>query len=503
MKKILVVLAVMLVIGAAVYLLMPSGEDVAENLDQAGAGDARVVAAVAAGEGDATFSLDADNTSIGFSCSKTLAGKTLAVHGGWSGEFGSRLDGEVIVDADTGEVRQVRVEIEVGSLWSEHDLLTDALLHKGFFQAEAHPTARFVSTSIVPASGETSALEGATHQVEGNFLLNGIEKSIAFPARIEVGEGLLKVTSSFALDRKDFNVNFTDTVGFGLLTDENISHQVAVKLMVQAGGAAPAEEDAEHEPVVKRDLAPLDESTLAASYTETIEVSQVDFDMVLVPGSPDQGIRAFYLGRYEVTWDEFMPWVACEDVEDTDEHGILRARKLRPSPPYGDITRGYGSSGYPALSMSRLSAELYCAWLSQQTGRTYRLPTEKEWEYAYTLGGGDLGQAMTAETADAVAVYAGNSEDDFTMEAATRSVGSKEANELGIHDMAGNVCEWVSTDGEERVARGGHFESEPGELGRGRHVEDPSWNLNYPNVPKSIWWFVDARWVGFRLVSDP
>jgi formylglycine-generating enzyme required for sulfatase activity len=81
------------------------------------------------------------------------------------------------------------------------------------------------------------------------------------------------------------------------------------------------------------------------------------------------------------------------------------------------------------------------------------------------------------------------------------------ADSLGLFDMAGNVCEWTAgkEDAKERVARGGHFQSSLEELGlAGRHVEDMDvWNMNYPNEPKSIWWFVDARWVGFRLVCDP
>ena len=70
--------------------------------------------------------------------------------------------------------------------------------------------------------------------------------------------------------------------------------------------------------------------------------------------------------------------------------------------------------------------------------------------------------------------------------------------------MAGKGCEGVMSDDSIHVARGGHFLSDLNELGVGRHIEDhEKWNMNYPNEPKSIWWFVDAKWVGFRVVCDP
>ena len=151
--------------------------------------------------------------------------------------------------------------------------------------------------------------------------------------------------------------------------------------------------------------------------------------------------------------------------------------------------------------MSRLSAELYCKWLSKQTGKTYRLPTEKEWEHIYRLGGG-LDTPPSDEDANRVAVYTDNSWDDDIDDWATRPVESTQPDKLGIYDMVGNVCEWVTGTGDERVARGGHFDSEREELGVGRHVETADWNRDYPNEPKSIWWFVNARWVGFRIVRD-
>jgi polyisoprenoid-binding protein YceI len=499
--------AAAVLVGLAVFVLMPEREDEAKSLSKAGAGEARAVEQVKAESGDRTFALGPGNTTVDFSCAKTLAGKTLSVQGGWSGELNSRLSGELVAAAD-GSVKSIRVEIDMRSVWSEHDMLTDALLRRGFFLVDQAPTSTFVSTSIRAGGVTNAALSNATHTVEGNFKLNGIEKSIAFPAAIEVAADRATLRSAFSLDRKVFNCNFVDTAGLGLLTDENIATEVALKVKVDArlgGGAEAATAAVEEEEKLAPPLSPAEASALPAAFAETIPATQVRFDMILVPGDAAAGLAPYYIGKREVTWDEFAPWMTCRDVPDTDQHGVLRAKKLRPSMSYIDVTRGYGSSGFPALSMSRLSAELYCKWLSAQTGRRYRLPTEEEWNRAWVLGGRSPDKPLaSAGEAEAVAVFEGNSFDDFDGKYKSRAAGSKAPNKLGIHDMAGNVAEWVVTPGEQRVIRGGHYSSTFDQLGgAGRLVESREWNINYPNEPKSIWWFVDAEWVGIRLVCEP
>ncbi|MBS0496632.1 MAG: formylglycine-generating enzyme family protein [Proteobacteria bacterium] len=129
----------------------------------------------------------------------------------------------------------------------------------------------------------------------------------------------------------------------------------------------------------------------------------------------------FEIGKYEVTFDEY------------DVFASATKRKL-PS------DKGWGRGKRPVIDVSFDDAQAYVQWLSKQTGRKYRLPTEAEWEYAARAftqiryyWGGNIGK-NNANCQNC------GSQWDYRQ---TAPVGSFKPNAFGLHDTAGNVREWV------------------------------------------------------------
>ena len=136
--------------------------------------------------------------------------------------------------------------------------------------------------------------------------------------------------------------------------------------------------------------------------------------------------RDFALGRYEVTREEFGAFVRSTGLD-------------WPEPDYPQTDRD------PAVNVSWNWANQYVEWLSENTGHTYRLPSEAEWEYALRAGttsatpwGGD-GGAPCGYANVYGSGYGGC--DDGNPE--TTPVGEFRPNEFGLYDMSGNVWEWV------------------------------------------------------------
>jgi formylglycine-generating enzyme required for sulfatase activity len=101
--------------------------------------------------------------------------------------------------------------------------------------------------------------------------------------------------------------------------------------------------------------------------------------------------------------------------------------------------RGWGRGRRPAINVSWDDAQAYIAWLSQGIGRAYRLPSEAEWEYACrarTTSRYSFGEAITPDDANYADSRLGR----------TTAVGAYSANRWGLHDMHGNVLEWVEDD---------------------------------------------------------
>lgn len=93
---------------------------------------------------------------------------------------------------------------------------------------------------------------------------------------------------------------------------------------------------------------------------------------------------------------------------------------------------------HPIVNVSYDDAVAYCYWLNEHGG-SFRLPTEAEWEFAARGGVKSKGYKFSgSDNIDSVAWYGGKG--GF----GTKPVAKKQANELGLYDMAGNVYEWVS-----------------------------------------------------------
>ncbi|MFL7870751.1 MAG: SUMF1/EgtB/PvdO family nonheme iron enzyme, partial [Anaerolineales bacterium] len=140
-------------------------------------------------------------------------------------------------------------------------------------------------------------------------------------------------------------------------------------------------------------------------------------------------VRTFWIGKYEVTFDEYLAFV------------FDKGTTYKPPPD-----EGWGRGSRPVINVSWDEARAYAAWLSDVTHKEFRLPTEAEWEYAARANstksywwGNDVneGGKVWANCSNC------GSEWDDKM---TAPVGSFPENPFRIHDMNGNVWEWVEDD---------------------------------------------------------
>jgi formylglycine-generating enzyme required for sulfatase activity/nitrate/TMAO reductase-like tetraheme cytochrome c subunit len=301
-----------------------------------------------------------------------------------------------------------------------------------------------------------------------------------------------------------------------------------------------------------------------ADYVEQIPGTGVTLSMKAISGgvfrmgsdegesfrSPDEGpqrtvtVSPFFMAEVETTWNQFWAFYARTMSEGRIPPDVVFAANADstidalsgPTPPFGLPDRGWGGGERPAITMTHYAAEIFCRWLSLQTGKPYRLPTEAEWEYAarggtqtpYFFAGtprsysneGFWRRFFAPETnviSDYV-VYANNSKN---------RTGEPDAvlpNPFGLKNMLGNVMEYCAdrydpqayaktppevtdplvTEGDEWVVRGGNYASDASELrvAARSHTRHDEWMRTDPQQPKSIWWYSDVCGIGFRVVCD-
>ena len=214
-------------------------------------------------------------------------------------------------------------------------------------------------------------------------------------------------------------------------------------------------------------------------------------------------IRPFKLGKHEVT---FAQWDAC--VMDG-------GCKTKRSPDgYWSYDEAWGRGNLPIINVSWDEAQLFIDWLNGKTVGGYRLPTEAEWEYA-----GRAGNIWYAYSwGDAIGVNQANCNGCGSQWDAkqTAPIGSFPANAWGLHDMHGNVEEWVQDcwhdnyeglpdDGSEWINDCAYDDSYNVEDGT-RVIRGGSWNDSAGSVRSASrnWSSRSNRsfTIGFRLARD-
>ena len=268
-----------------------------------------------------------------------------------------------------------------------------------------------------------------------------------------------------------------------------------------------------------------------SNYSEKIPNSDLSIEMIFIQGGEytmgnknsnvNTQISSFWISKYEITWEIynlFMEFDQSNKLEYIIDGDTIKVDGIsKPTTPYTDMTFGMGYEGFPAVNMTHFAASKFCKWLSLITGNYYRLPTEAEWEYACRSGtSSDYYYGDDISLIDEYSWNKNNSDNSY------QRVGQKIPNKWGLHDMLGNVSEWVADSYDDnifkskklkkdpfifseskypKVYRGGSWNDEPSSLlTHKRFYSDNSLQKRDPQIPKSQWWNTDAPNIGFRIV---
>ncbi len=166
-------------------------------------------------------------------------------------------------------------------------------------------------------------------------------------------------------------------------------------------------------------------------------------------------ISDFYFCKYAVTVTEFKRFIDESNYQtDADKANSSRIFNGKESQDKAGINWRHGVSGnerqeneynHPVLHVSWNDAIAYCEWLTKKNGKTFRLPTEAEWEYACRAGTTtpfNTGENITTDQANFVGNYPYGNNKKGVWRKNTIAVDSLKPNKWGLYNMHGNVWEW-------------------------------------------------------------
>jgi len=130
-------------------------------------------------------------------------------------------------------------------------------------------------------------------------------------------------------------------------------------------------------------------------------------------------VKSFAMGKYEVTFEEYDKFCDATGRNKLDDNGWGRGKR-------------------PVINVSWNDAKAYVKWLSEQTGKDYRLPSEAQWEYACRAG--SAGKYSFGDDMNQLGDYGWYGKNS---DSKTHPVGEKQPNKFGLYDIHGNVWEWL------------------------------------------------------------
>ena len=214
--------------------------------------------------------------------------------------------------------------------------------------------------------------------------------------------------------------------------------------------------------------------------------------------------QSFAVGVYEVTRGQYARFVAATGHGTRNYCRVWNEEAAKWENRSGQDWRNPGyeqSAEHPVVCVSWEDAQAYVRWLSEETGEAYRLLSEAEWEYVARAGTTTpfhFGTTISTEQANYDGNYTYGSGRKGEYRQKTVAVGRFPANAYGLHDMHGNVWEWVAdcwhksyegapdnggawASGEcsRRVLRGGSWYDSPGHLRSARRHRIPAGSRNH------------------------